>query len=139
MNGCNAGKKTVFDWQVISSCVANRIDWGILIPCFFKSWLLRKATVDMVVYPIIYNVLYIPGGCLGFLNHQQSQFVNFFFAVRLVIATFCSRENDQDLIAKIAAASEHDDDDDQVRAGGIGRKSSPEGTYMMKGKGEGIK
>ena len=23
------------------------------------------------VYPIIYKVLYIPGGCLGFLNHQQ--------------------------------------------------------------------
>ena len=22
-------------------------------------------------YPIIYTVLYIPGGCLGFLNHQQ--------------------------------------------------------------------
>ena len=27
----------------------------------------------MVVYPIIYMVLYIPGGCLGFLNHQQLQ------------------------------------------------------------------
>ena len=25
----------------------------------------------LVVYPIIYKVLYIPGGCLGFLNHQQ--------------------------------------------------------------------
>ena len=25
----------------------------------------------LVVYPIIYRVLYIPGGCLGFLNHQQ--------------------------------------------------------------------
>ena len=24
-----------------------------------------------VVYPIIYRVLYIPGGCLGFLKHQQ--------------------------------------------------------------------
>ena len=27
----------------------------------------------LVVYPIIYKVLYIPGGCLGFLNHQQYQ------------------------------------------------------------------
>ena len=25
----------------------------------------------LVVYPIIFRVLYIPGGCLGFLNHQQ--------------------------------------------------------------------
>ncbi len=25
----------------------------------------------LVVYPIIYKVLYISGGCLGFLNHQQ--------------------------------------------------------------------
>ena len=25
----------------------------------------------LVVYPMIYRVLYIPGGCLGFLNHQQ--------------------------------------------------------------------
>ena len=29
------------------------------------------APVDMVVYPIIYRDLYIPGGCLGILNHQQ--------------------------------------------------------------------
>ena len=27
--------------------------------------------LSLVVYPIIYKVLYIPGGCLGFLNHQQ--------------------------------------------------------------------
>ena len=25
----------------------------------------------LVVYPTIYKALYIPGGCLGFLNHQQ--------------------------------------------------------------------
>lgn len=56
-------------------------------------------------------------------------------------STFCSRENDQDLIAKIAAASEHDDDDDQVLSGRIegGKFVTPEGTYMMKGKGDGIK
>ena len=28
----------------------------------------------LVVYPVIYRGLgYIPGGCLGFLNHQQYQ------------------------------------------------------------------
>ena len=27
--------------------------------------------LGLVVYPIIYKVLYIAGGCLGFLNHQQ--------------------------------------------------------------------
>ena len=27
--------------------------------------------LSVVVYPTIYKVLYIPGGCLGFLNHQQ--------------------------------------------------------------------
>ena len=36
----------------------------------------------LVAYPIIYRVLYIPGGCLGFLNHQPithflgSSFIN---------------------------------------------------------------
>ena len=33
----------------------------------------RKPVEGTVVYPIIYTVLYIPGGCLGFLNHQQYQ------------------------------------------------------------------
>ena len=28
----------------------------------------------LVVNPMIYRVLYIPGGCLGFLNHQQYEF-----------------------------------------------------------------
>ena len=35
----------------------------------------NPTPVDMVniieSYPIICKVLYIPGGCLGFLNHQQ--------------------------------------------------------------------
>ena len=33
---------------------------------------IRRAPVDMVVYPTMYQVLYIPGGCLGFLNHQKN-------------------------------------------------------------------
>ena len=28
------------------------------------------ASVDMVEIPLFTSVLYIPGGCLGFLNHQ---------------------------------------------------------------------
>ncbi len=35
------------------------------------SWWRNLASWGLVVYPIIYQVLYIPGGCLGFLNHQQ--------------------------------------------------------------------
>ena len=34
----------------------------------------NPAPVDrnsIITYPIIYRVLHIPGGCLGFLNHQQ--------------------------------------------------------------------
>jgi len=31
----------------------------------------NPAPVDMVGYPIFYRVLYIPGGCLGFLIHQE--------------------------------------------------------------------
>ncbi len=30
----------------------------------------------LVVYPTIYKVLYIPGGCFGFLNHQQYYVTN---------------------------------------------------------------
>ena len=30
-----------------------------------------KNQLRLVAYPIIYRVFYIPGGCLGFLNHQQ--------------------------------------------------------------------
>ena len=33
---------------------------------------IRRSPVEgKVVYPIFYKVSYIPGGCLGFLNHQQ--------------------------------------------------------------------
>ena len=37
-------------------------------------WWFRKSGVHqlkLAVYPVIYQVLYMPGGCLGFLNHQQ--------------------------------------------------------------------
>ena len=34
---------------------------------------IRRLPVDMVKYHIIYSFLYIPGGCLEFLNHQQYQ------------------------------------------------------------------
>ena len=35
-------------------------------------WFRNPANqLRLVVYPSIWRVLYIPGGCLGFLNHQQ--------------------------------------------------------------------
>ncbi len=35
----------------------------------------------LVVYPVIYRVLYPPGGCWGFLNHQQYLIYFYFCAV----------------------------------------------------------
>ena len=32
---------------------------------------IRRSPVEVGVYPISYKVLYMPGGCFGFLNHQQ--------------------------------------------------------------------
>ena len=33
---------------------------------------IRRSPVEgKVVYPISYKVFYMPGGCFGFLNHQQ--------------------------------------------------------------------
>ena len=40
----------------------------------FREKLLMEEILHqlrLVVYPIMYRVFYIPGGCLGFLNHQQ--------------------------------------------------------------------
>ena len=43
------------------------------MPCTYCWWFRNPARnqLRLVVYPMIYRVLYIPGGCLGFLNHQQ--------------------------------------------------------------------
>ena len=41
--------------------------WNEVKCCWWK----RSCTSWYVKYPIIYKVLYIPGGCLGFLNHQR--------------------------------------------------------------------
>ena len=35
------------------------------------GWWKKSCTSWYGKYPIIYRVLYIPGGCWGFLNHQQ--------------------------------------------------------------------
>ena len=43
-------------------------------PFFFEKLLMEEIFANqlrLVVYPSIYQVLCIPGGCLGFLNHQQ--------------------------------------------------------------------
>ena len=38
---------------------------------------IRQSPVEgKEVYPILYRVLYIPGGCLGFLNQQQYHICN---------------------------------------------------------------
>ena len=38
----------------------------------FRWWFRNPSPVDMENLPtIIYNILYMSGGCLGFLNHQQ--------------------------------------------------------------------
>ena len=37
----------------------------------YRWWKKNPAPVDKVNIPYIYMVLYIRGGCLGFLNHQQ--------------------------------------------------------------------
>ncbi len=54
------------------------IDAGIgdtLVVCNTYGWWFRNPAnqLRLVVYPILYSVsyIYIPGGCLGFLNHQQ--------------------------------------------------------------------
>ena len=54
---------------------------GSWLWCMLRGWVASKKILLMaknaanqlrlVVYPIIYRVLYIPGGCLWFLNHQQ--------------------------------------------------------------------
>ena len=36
--------------------------------------------LKLVVFPIIYKVLYIPGGCLRFLKHQQ--YLYHYYAIR---------------------------------------------------------
>ena len=55
----------------------NTIKWEILL-------MVQKSgdhQLRLVVYPIIDRVLYIPGGCLGFLNHQQYFFQSPRFSV----------------------------------------------------------
>ena len=40
----------------------------------FRWWFRNPSPVDMENLPtIIYNILYMSGGCLGFLNHQQDE------------------------------------------------------------------
>jgi len=65
----------------LEECLETLTSSGLLSlrsvdPVSFPSVLLmlQKSCVHqlrLVVYPIIYKVFYIPGGCLGFLNHQR--------------------------------------------------------------------
>ena len=59
---------------VRSSTLSNlETDWPRIsrIPTVDGSEIRRLHQLSLVVYPIVYKVLYIPGGCLGFLNRQQ--------------------------------------------------------------------
>ena len=49
-----------------------------------------NSAVDLVDISIFIGVLYIPGGCLGFLNHQQYEYACFFVQIILNIATYTS-------------------------------------------------
>ena len=55
----------------VSKVTVSRSYWFFSIRNF--CWWFRNPAnqLRLVVYPTIYKVLYIPGGCLGFLNHQQ--------------------------------------------------------------------
>ncbi len=57
----------------------NRIEYEFAAECFLDFGelillMVQKSGEHQLIlgkYPIIYRVLYIPGGCWGFLNHQQ--------------------------------------------------------------------
>ena len=69
------------------------ISWNVqknitLIFCWLEMVLLMEEILHqlrLVVYPIIFSVLYIPGGCLGFQNHQQYGFLPAFFLVIIFV------------------------------------------------------
>ena len=46
--------------------------YAVKLSDYYGWWseILHQLRLVYVVYPVIYKVLYIPGGCLGFLNHQ---------------------------------------------------------------------
>ena len=61
----------------------NDQGWTVPNPSWQTCFLMYNVYLDIVhvsycwwkksydKYAIIYNMLHIPGGCLGFLNHQQ--------------------------------------------------------------------
>ena len=75
------------DWQILSENIQlwleGKQSYNIeMFPSKEQYWNYHKDTVDgrnpanqlrLVVYPIIYKVLYIPGGCLGFLPPMVSR------------------------------------------------------------------
>ena len=68
------------DVDLFQSSTAFAAWWlalGLTLPGSILALLLRKEILHQLrlvvslIYTIIYKLLYIPGGCLGFLNHQQ--------------------------------------------------------------------
>ena len=51
--------------------------------CWWQPEIRQIHQLRLVVYLIIYKVVYIPGGCLGFLNHQQYCFQVFLIKFRI--------------------------------------------------------
>ena len=47
----------------------SKSDVCCITPTVDGSEILQQ--MKLVVYPIIHGVLYMPGGCLGFLNYQH--------------------------------------------------------------------
>ena len=62
-------KKKESKWFMAEATSPN---YWVVVVGYYCWWFRNPANqLRLVVYPIIYKVLYIPGGCLGFLNHQQ--------------------------------------------------------------------
>jgi len=89
--------------------------WGVILYC--TSWYGK--------YPIIFRVLYIPAGCLGFLNHLPSIFVIFKFTRENPTTSVSPTINDQPtalnaLDLSKAIAEDLEDGDGLLQLGDLG-------------------
>ena len=79
----------------------GRNSFWILLPTTYNKqiwrycWWTKSCTTKDDNYPIIYRVLTIPSGCLGFLNHQQYYHLNGGKFQCFLVPTNHSTNNDQ--------------------------------------------